>query len=197
MPPCPLLPKSYPADEREEWGVDDEDQEILGCRMDQLKVAVTLPILQRHSGRDSAADRDIKVGRLRINLGSSGFETLFQDLGIHKQAAHLGLPGRGEHDQEAQTVLLESCLPCNTALISIYTPLLKIKRDLMSNQAHKKGGAEVGTRASKSGRRSTSRSTTTGRSSISKKTRKKQKIIRSGPETNDRNQMDMICKQHS
>ena len=69
-----------------------------------LKVAVTLPILQRHSGRDSAADRG-KVGKLRRNLGSSEFETLFQDLGIHKQAAHLGL-----HGSESTTRKLR--LPC-------------------------------------------------------------------------------------
>ena len=40
-----------------------------------------------------------KVGKLRRNLGSSEFETLFQDLGRHTQASSTsGASWKGEHD---------------------------------------------------------------------------------------------------
>ena len=38
------LLKSYSADEREEWGVEEENQEILICRMEDLSDVVIVPI---------------------------------------------------------------------------------------------------------------------------------------------------------
>ena len=116
---CPPLPRSYTAEEREELGVEDEeeDQEVLVCRMEELTDAVTLPILQRHTRRNAMLQQlveDIKQGKLRKELGDSGFKECFSELSIQKEvvmrgdrvvipktlkvdvleAAHLGHPGK-------------------------------------------------------------------------------------------------------
>ena len=116
---CPPRPRSYTAEERDELGVEDEeeDQEVLVCRMEELTDAVTLPILQRHTRRNAMLQQlveDIKQGRLRKELGDSGFKECFSELSVQKgvvmrgdrvvipktlkvdvlEAAHLGHPGK-------------------------------------------------------------------------------------------------------
>ena len=116
---CPPPPRSYTAEEREELGVEDEEenQEIMVCRMEELTDAVTVPVLQRHTKADKDIQKlveDIKKGRLREELRSSGYKECFQELSVHEdmlmrgdrvviprslradvlQAAHLGHPGK-------------------------------------------------------------------------------------------------------
>ena len=116
---CPPLPRTYTAEEREEWGIEDEeeDREILVCRMEELTDAVTMPILQRHTKADKILQQlqeDINKGRLRKELGHSGYKECFQELSLQEgvvmrgdrvviprtlrvdvlEAAHLSHPGK-------------------------------------------------------------------------------------------------------
>ena len=63
---CPPPARSYTEQEKEDLGVEDEEEdgEILVCRMEELNDAVTVPILQRHTKADDILQQvvqDIKV----------------------------------------------------------------------------------------------------------------------------------------
>ena len=116
---CPPQQRSYTAEEREELGVEDEDEnaEIMVYRMEELTDAVTITILQESTKADRLMQElmeDIKQGRLRKELESSGYKDCFQELSVHEkvimrgdrilipkalradvlQAAHMGHPGK-------------------------------------------------------------------------------------------------------
>ena len=111
--------RSYTVEEKEELGVEEEeeDREILLCRMEELTDAVTLPIVQRHTEGDEILQQlveDINKGKLRKGLGHSGYKECFQELSMQEgvvmrgdrvvipktlrtdvlEAAHMGHPGK-------------------------------------------------------------------------------------------------------
>ena len=73
---------------------EEEDQEILVCRAEEMTDAVTLPVLTRHSQEDSTLKqlvKDIKRGRLSKELQETGFKECFLKLSTKD-----GLVLRGE-----------------------------------------------------------------------------------------------------
>ena len=72
---------------------EEEDREILVCRMEELTDAVTLPILQRHTKGDPILQQlmeDIRHGRLRKELGHSGYKECFQELSVQEEVVMRG-----------------------------------------------------------------------------------------------------------
>ena len=125
---CPPPSVNYSAKEREELGVEEEeeDAEILVCRAEELTDAVTLPVLQHHSKMDKLMKmlrEDIIKGRLRKELEDKGFKECFQELSVQEgvlmrgdkvvipdtlrvdtlDAAHLGHPGRESMTRQLRT----------------------------------------------------------------------------------------------
>ena len=129
---CPPQLKTYTAEEREELGVEDEEEiaEIMVCRMEELEDAITMPIPLRHTKADKVIQdlmEDIKQGRLRKELENSGFKECVQELSVQEevlmrgerlvipktrradvlQAAHMGYPGMEcMTDQAVEEVVL-------------------------------------------------------------------------------------------
>ena len=111
--------QAYTEEEKEELGVEEEDEErdILVCRQVELADAVTLPVLQRYTDEDSllkGLKEDIKKGALNTDRTKTDFAQCFNELSVHEEiimrgeriivpkklrgdvikAAHVGHPGK-------------------------------------------------------------------------------------------------------
>ena len=88
---CPPPTCQYIAEEKERWGTEEEeeDMEILVCRMEKLTGVITMPILIRHTDRNimlRQLKEDIKKGRLWKELREEGFKEYFHELTIQEEA---------------------------------------------------------------------------------------------------------------
>ena len=79
----------YTEEEREALGVEneEEDTEVLVCRMEELTDMATLPILVRHTDKNEIMTQlkeDIKKGSLRKGLREEGYKECFTELSVQK-----------------------------------------------------------------------------------------------------------------
>ena len=111
--------KAYSAQERDELGIEEEeeDQEILVCRQEELVDAITLPMLREHTKTDKVLAtllEDVKAGRLSGELKQTEYKNCFEELSMQDgilmkgdrlvipnslrpdvlEAAHMGHPGK-------------------------------------------------------------------------------------------------------